>query len=689
MARKESSSSPRSSPLSKLEEQLTCSVCLDLYTNPKTLPCLHSFCQDCLEGLSLDHQKISDAYYISCPSCRLRIDLTDGVGVLPAAFHINNLMETYNQMKEKKDAPPNVSDEQTQPPADTPCTTHGKSLDTYCETCDMLVCFTCVKQRHREHEYDLINDGYRKQCQILYSCLNPVKEKTVAITEAIAVLTRREEEIKQQSETVKEDIQAMMDEVISALRQSERQLIEEVDAVVAGKLSVLSQQKQSAQNSLSVLNEVQDYVEQSLKTEPPTQILSCKKEMMERMSHATAEVNVEELDPIEKADVKLIKDNKILEARNYIGDTHVTFTTLKQSKVSNISPVKYLQQENKVSFSLSLEAPDSSPLCVPLSSFQCSLVKADKVEKTDATVKSSSTHPGMYELQCSPLSNGHHNLKVTACGVGLEPASIVIPFSPYLTSMSPVYTISGLDHPWAVAVTHDGSIMVTDNWVHTVMSFGTSQKVLGGEFGSGNIKFSYPRGIAVTQDDFILVTDNDKVQKMNKDGHRIASVGKEGSGARRFSYPAGIAISPVSKLIYIADRSNHRIQVMNPDLSFSHTFGSKGGNDGQFQYPTHIAIDSQGSIYVTDRGNHRIQKFSVDEKFLVSSGADSPSGIAVDNDDLVYVANDGTQSLSVFNREGEFIRSFTLKGVNPKGIAFDKKGTFYVCNDKEILVYGM
>ena len=35
----------------RLEEQLKCPVCLDTYTNPKILPCHHSFCQECLEKL--------------------------------------------------------------------------------------------------------------------------------------------------------------------------------------------------------------------------------------------------------------------------------------------------------------------------------------------------------------------------------------------------------------------------------------------------------------------------------------------------------------------------------------------------------------------------------------------------------------------------------------------------------------
>ena len=42
-----------STALKELDEQLTCNVCLDQYTNPKTLPCLHtcSFCLECIEKL--------------------------------------------------------------------------------------------------------------------------------------------------------------------------------------------------------------------------------------------------------------------------------------------------------------------------------------------------------------------------------------------------------------------------------------------------------------------------------------------------------------------------------------------------------------------------------------------------------------------------------------------------------------
>ena len=48
-----------------LGKQLECAVCLEQYTEPKVLPCLHSFCKRCLEGLTMTREGA-----INCPTCR-------------------------------------------------------------------------------------------------------------------------------------------------------------------------------------------------------------------------------------------------------------------------------------------------------------------------------------------------------------------------------------------------------------------------------------------------------------------------------------------------------------------------------------------------------------------------------------------------------------------------------------------
>ena len=49
----------------QLESLLTCCICLDRYRNPKLLPCQHSFCEPCLDGL-VDYARRQ----IKCPECR-------------------------------------------------------------------------------------------------------------------------------------------------------------------------------------------------------------------------------------------------------------------------------------------------------------------------------------------------------------------------------------------------------------------------------------------------------------------------------------------------------------------------------------------------------------------------------------------------------------------------------------------
>ena len=672
-----------SSGLLKLEEQLTCPVCLDLYTNPKTLPCLHSFCEECLEGLPQEREARGDTYYLSCPTCRQRTEVPrEGVGAFPVAFHLNNLKEITQSLKKKAFNPQQVT-----------CNDHGKPLDGFCETCEMVICFHCAIRTHKDHEHDLVSDCYPKHYQMLHDSLKPVKGKKEALKKVLSDLAEREGEIRERGEGVLEEINGMVEEMIGILHQSERKLTEQVKRVTDAKLEMLSVQTKSVQTSLSLLEGIEDYVEQSLKTGTHQQILSSKKQMMERMSEVTTQINVEELRPIEKDDLRLIKESaETLKSLHHIGT--VSYTALKECKVKILE--KSLK-EKKFSFLLLMEAPLAS---VSVSSLSCSLVPVGKGdEPIDTTVTTTSTHPGVYRIHCNPSTHGTHTVKVQVYDVELEDTSLFIPFNPYLDNIAPVCTITGLNCPCGVAVSDDGHVIVAECRGHCVTILdneGKKMKSFGVKGGSGNVQFSYPGGVAITPDNFILVSDNHRIQKISMDGDHVASVGEEGSGRQQFNGPAGIAISPITGQVYIADSGNHRIQVLNPDLTFSHSFGKKGSAKGQFNEPCDVAIDSQGLVYVADTYNHRIQKFTPNGKFVAQFGSygsgpgqlNMPWGITIDTagTGLVYVSEFHNHRVSVFTSDGVFVSSFGREGSNidqfnfPLELRFDKKGFLYVCD---------
>ena len=123
----------QSSALEIIEQQLTCAVCLDIYTNPKTLPCLHSFCQQCLEHLLVNPQ--GNKRFIACPTCRTSVQLPEEptAAEFPVAFHLNNLKEAYSLMKK--------ATEPQQVKCDA-CTV-ANDANGYCKDCCKSLCMSC------------------------------------------------------------------------------------------------------------------------------------------------------------------------------------------------------------------------------------------------------------------------------------------------------------------------------------------------------------------------------------------------------------------------------------------------------------------------------------------------------------------------------------------------------------------
>lgn len=76
--------------LRQLQKEVECPVCLGTVDDPKTLPCLHSFCLNCLKKIPVDEE---DEEIIQCPVCRTFEEIPENLSDLPTSFHLNRLLD--------------------------------------------------------------------------------------------------------------------------------------------------------------------------------------------------------------------------------------------------------------------------------------------------------------------------------------------------------------------------------------------------------------------------------------------------------------------------------------------------------------------------------------------------------------------------------------------------------------------
>ena len=481
--------------LKKVEDHLICPICLEQFTNPKMLPCFHSFCLHCLEGVAPERNLC-----LLCPTCRSPYCLLDypnldkGLASLPPSSIIIHLIELCGMMKGDKQAScgkcnkTNVicyckrcskflcpqckqqhdnrkvtSKHQTlnfdfivskasqlpqhKPEAAGNCSDHKKPLVIFCETCEELICHLCTVRKHAGHSF-LFIDNYKKHCDaIINSCLQPLNQQIDRLSVAADNLVNRRKKITEQGEAIKKEIH-LADE-------TERKLIADVDVALQHKVSVLDHQIMEALTALGQVREYKDHIEQSLKVGTPQQILSTKSEMMICTESVISSVKDETFQPLEQADIKLVKSDKIDEIHKNIGEVKYSCQPIGVNHFHHDIPVT--DQESTVTISF-----DSSPVPVPPSRIICSLTPPDNSEPIQCSVKES-RHSGQYNVVFTPVTRGLHQLHVRVHDGEIPGSPVNIPVSvPPEKRGTPVKTISGLRGPSGVAVTDDGLLIVSE-----------------------------------------------------------------------------------------------------------------------------------------------------------------------------------------------------------------------------------
>ena len=118
-----------------LDNELKCAICLELFQDPRSLPCLHTFCRECIQR-SLNKENHS----LKCPVCRAKHELDEGVGLLPVnryAVQELPLKKLRVQQQQETNGGQCKSCEEKAP------------LVAWCQDCDAMICQLCVRMHKK------------------------------------------------------------------------------------------------------------------------------------------------------------------------------------------------------------------------------------------------------------------------------------------------------------------------------------------------------------------------------------------------------------------------------------------------------------------------------------------------------------------------------------------------------------
>ncbi|XP_075062156.1 E3 ubiquitin/ISG15 ligase TRIM25-like [Mixophyes fleayi] len=268
-----------------LRQELGCSICLNIYTDPVTLRCGHNFCQVCIDRV-LETQEEFGVY--TCPECRAacmkrpalqrNITLCNIVGSflstlpdqeetgifctycvdspVPAAKSCllceASLCDKHLRVHSK--SAEHVLSDPTTSLGNRKCFIHKKIFQYYCSEDAACICVYCSAGQHRRHLVQSLDEASQKKKEILRNFLQKLTTKKEETDKNIQSLQEHRRKDQEKAAGVTERATALFRDIRRQLEDLEKSVLSEIsrqEESVSLSVSDLIQQLELKKDELS------------------------------------------------------------------------------------------------------------------------------------------------------------------------------------------------------------------------------------------------------------------------------------------------------------------------------------------------------------------------------------------------------------------------------------------------------
>ena len=665
---------------SRLKKEAECSICVHTINQPKSLPCLHSFCLDCINKYAATKRSQGNTAF-GCPECSAIINIPDGdrFDDFPTSFYLNRLVDilaledetaerqtcsncdenvpaasfcfackiflcsaclaAHNRMKtsraHRQSSLENLAaddvEELIQRPVMCGKPNHKQEpLEYYCQDCQVCICLRCSATDHNQHVKLDIADAADQHKTEITQRIQKIREQIAKNGRKLKKEKQNFERFQQQIKSSRDEVQATMSELYRILKEYKTSFMKQLDDLFLKQREAHAAKQKNFDLSLAQMTSSVEYMEAIVERNIGAEILRSLTAISER----SEEILQYEVNSSKVPTVNFVKNGELCDVlrRSTPGVFYVSVADPSNSTALG----KGLHEAycgKAAEFTVSTKAADGE-LCYSQQDRVSVHIQTAAGREVEAAVRSNTD--GRYRVTYTPMKHGESHVTVRVNGH-------VLPGSPW-------------------------HVHVTPHQYQAISSFGAS----GGSQG----KLDVPYGVAVSSTGNVAVADFalEKVLVFNSEGRYLSEFGSGSADDRRLTSPTSLAYADAEHIL-VVDKST-KVLLFEESGKFIKCFG-----DGFVSSPNTVSVTRDGHVIVCHLNSNEVTVLSTDGNTLLRFRAldcDSAPRSALQHEDKFFVSYPDSHCLKVFDTAGNYIRDIGRQGTGagrvnkPGSVTIDK-----------------